>query len=81
MVRSGNVITLYKDMEIVGTVEIPEGTPNHKTYYLGVKRGLAEYFHGVIHCNAIYSGFLTSGEIIREVSAAFPLYEKIIINR
>lgn len=82
MVRGGDMITLYQDMEQVGTVEIPEGTPNHKTYYLGVKQGLSgSCFRGVIHCNAVYSGALTADELRREMDESFPLYENIIINR
>lgn len=82
MVRSGNTITLYQDMEPVGRMEIPEGTPNHKTYYLGVKRGIGgSFFRGMLHCNAVYAGTLPPGEIRRQTQEAFPFYESLIINR
>ena len=82
MVRNGDTITLYRDMNRLGTVEIPPGTPNHKTYYPGVKMGLSgSCFYGIIHCNAVYSGALTTDELRTEMNEAFPLYENIIMNR
>ncbi|MFK2214258.1 LamG-like jellyroll fold domain-containing protein [Bacteroides fragilis] len=82
MVRNGDTITLYRGMNRFGTVEIPPGTPNHKAYYLGVKRGISNScFRGIIHCNAVYSGALTTDELRTEMNEAFPFYENIIMNR
>ena len=82
MVRSGNTIAVYLDADPAGIVEIPMGTPNQKTYYLGRTQGVSGgYFHGIIHCSAVYSGALTADELRREMDESFPLYEDIIINR
>lgn len=81
MVRSGNFITLYQDLEPIGSVEVPDEAANGVSYFLGVDRSLSAYFRGAIYCNAVYSAAFTPAEILRQVNRAFPFYESIIMNR